>query len=249
MAGLLSRLLRLLATLAIGMGAIHAEEPLKVLYNERPPYMVAKDGEVTGLTADAAAYALRKAGIPFQWVEIPSARQLFMLQENQGRLAALGWYRNPERERFAKFSNALYQDRQIAVLARSDNSRVASADSLPRLLEDRGLTLLVKAGYSYGRFLDEQIAKSRPRIMRVTVENLSMIRMVGARRADYMFISPEEAEASLPRSGVPPGDLRLNTLADMPAGEKRYLMFSLMVDDETIRRINHHLDEYRALHR
>lgn len=248
MTGFIHRVL-LPALLALGTAGARDAEPLKVLYNERPPYMVAKDGEVTGLTADAAAYALRKAGIPFQWVEIPSARQLFMLQENQERLAALGWYRNPERERFAKFSTPLYQDRQIAVLARKDNTKVAAVDSVAHLLGDRQLTLLAKAGYSYGRFLDEQIAAFQPQVMRVTVENLSMIRMVGARRADYMFIAPEEADATLPHSGVPPSAFRLITLPDMPAGEKRHLMFSLRVDDETIRRINHYLDEYHALHR
>lgn len=247
MAGLIHRILRLFAALAMVGGAIHGEEPLKILYNERPPYMVARGREVTGLTADAAVYALRKAGVPYQWVEIPSARQLFMLQENKERLAALGWYRNPERERFAKFSSHLYTDRQIAVLARMDNTKVAAADSVADLLGNRDITLLAKSGYSYGRFLDEQIAKLEPRITRVTVENLSMIRMIGARRADYMFIAPEEAEATLDQSGVPPRDLRLITFPDMPPGEFRYLMFSLKVDDETIRRINRHLDDYHLL--
>ncbi len=247
MAGIIRRTLTLLAFLAAGVGAVHGEEPLKILYNERQPYMAARGQEVTGLTADAAVYALRKAGVPYQWVEIPSARQLFMLQENKEPLAALGWYRNPERERFAKFSNHLYRDRQIAVLARVDNAKVAAAASVADLLGDRRITLLAKAGYSYGRFLDEWIAKLEPKVMRVTVENLSMIRMIGARRADYMFIAPEEAEATLAQSGVPPRDLRLITLPDMPPGEYRYLMFSQRVDDETIRRISHYLDEYHLL--
>lgn len=249
MAGSIHKRLRNLVALLAMTGAMCAEEPLKVLYNERPPYMVARGSEVTGLTADAATYALRKAGIPYQWVEIPSARQLFMLQENKERLAALGWYRNPERERFAKFSSHLYVDRQIAVLARTDNTKVAAADSVAELLGSDDITLLAKSGYSYGRFLDEQIAKLEPRIMRVTVENLSMIRMIGARRADYMFIAPEEAEAAFPHAGVPPRDLRLITLPDMPHGEFRHLMFSLRVDDETIRRINRYLEEYHALQR
>ncbi len=249
MTGFTHRILRLVAALAMIGGAIRAEEPLKILYNERPPYMVARGREVTGLTADAATYALRKAGVPYEWVEIPSARQLFMLQENKERLAALGWYRNPERERFAKFSSHLYMDRQIAVLARTDNTKLAGIDSVAGLLGNREVTLLAKSGYSYGRFLDEQIAKLEPRIMRVTVENLSMIRMIGARRADYMFISPEEAEATLANSGVPPRNLRLITLPDMPRGEFRHLMFSQCVDDETIRRINRYLDEYHVLQR
>ena len=32
----------------------------------------------------------------------------------------------------------------------------------------------------------------------------------------------------------------------MPRGEKRHLMFSMLVDDETIRLIDKYIDEYRA---
>jgi ABC-type amino acid transport substrate-binding protein len=247
MARFAHQVLCIFAALAICGGPSRGEEPLKILYNERPPYMVAHGKEVKGLTADAAVYAFNKAGIPYQWVEIPSSRQLFMLQENKEKLAALGWFRNPERERFAKVSSHLYMDRQIAVLARTDNAKVAGARSVTGLLGNSDLTLLAKSGYSYGRFLDEQIAKLEPRIMRVTVENLSMIRMIGARRADYMFIAPEEAGATIEHSGVPPKDLRLITFPDMPPGEFRYLLFSQRVDDETIRRINRYLDEYHSL--
>jgi hypothetical protein len=85
-----------------------------------------------------------------------------------------------------------------------------------------------------------------PVTMRVTVENLSMIRMIHAKRADYMFISPEEAEVAIRLSSVPPRELKLITHPDMPHGEKRYLMFSLKVEDETIHRINQYIDEYQA---
>jgi polar amino acid transport system substrate-binding protein len=229
--------------------ATHAlgTEPLLLLYNTRAPYMSpAADGGVTGLTADVAAYALRRARVPFKWVEVPSARQVFMIKENQIEVAGLGWYKNPERETFAKFSTALYQDKQIVVLARKDNPKFASIRTVEQLLSDRELTLLAKVGYSYGQFLDGQIAKLRPKTIAVTVENLNMIQMIDARRADYMFISPEEASVAIPLTGVRSADLQLLTPGDMPRGEKRYLMFSRMVSDETIKLIDTYIDEYNA---
>lgn len=224
-----------------------AEEPLQVFYNERPPYQVTSvTGTVSGLTADPVAYALQKAGIAFTWVPMPPARQLLKLQENHGRAAAVGWFRNPEREAFAKFSEPIYQDRQIAVLARMDNPRVARARSTGELLSDRDLTLLVKLGYSYGKELDARIARQGTRTVPVTVENLSMVQMIHARRADCMFIAPEEADSAIRLAGITAADLRLRTFPDMPQGEKRYLLFSLQMEDDSIHRINRYLAEFRA---
>jgi len=235
------------ALLLAAARALAAEEPLQVFYNERPPYMVQDaEGRVTGLTADPTAYALKKAGVVHTWVAMPSARQLLKIQENRARLAAIGWYKNAEREKFAKFSEPIYQDRQIAVLARLDNRRVAEARSVEELLSIPGLTLLRKYGYSYGRELDERIARRSPATVQVTVENLNMIQMLHARRADWMFIAPEEASSAIRLAGVPASEVQTRTFPDMPPGEKRYLLFSAQVDDETIRRINRYLSEYRT---
>ena len=234
-------LLFLLTSIAFG------EEPLQILYTARAPYMAPNaSGEVTGLTADPTAYALKKARIPFKWVEVPSARQIVMIKENKARLAGLGWYKNPEREGFAKFSTPLYQDKQIAVLARKDNQKIALAKTVEQLLSNKDIVLLAKSGYSYGKFLDERIAQHQPSISLVTVENLSMILMIDACRADYMFISPEEADVAINMAKVHPEDLQLVTLPDMPPGEKRYLMFSKLVDDDTIKLISKYMDEYTS---
>jgi polar amino acid transport system substrate-binding protein len=228
-------------------GFAPGKEPLQVYYNERPPYLVPHaDGSVSGLTADPAAYALRRAGIAFTWVAMPSSRQLLKLQENHARLAAVGWFKNPERESFAKFSEPLYQDRQIVALARQDNAQVSQARTLEDLLRNQELTLLKKSGYSYGKQLDEGIARWAPSSIQVTVENISMIQMIHARRADYLFIAPEEAESAIRWAGVPAAEVQTKAFPDMPPGEKRYLLFSGLVDEETIRRINKYISEYRA---
>jgi uncharacterized protein (TIGR02285 family) len=222
-----------------------AEEPLLVFYNERPPYLVpGAGGVVTGLTADPTAYALQKARIPFKWVAMPSARQIYLLQENHARLGAVGWFKNSEREKFAKFSTVLYQDKQTVVLARSDNRKIAAIKSVEELLSDRSLKLLRKFGYSYGQDLDAQIVRRAPVSLQVTVENVNMIQMIQVRRADYMFIAPEEAGRAIALAGLRVADFQTRTLPDMPHGEKRYLLFSRLVDDDTIKLINKYIDEY-----
>jgi polar amino acid transport system substrate-binding protein len=233
------------ACLVLPLCLAFAEEPLPVFYNERPPYLVSgTGGEVTGLTADPTAYALRKARIPFKWVAMPSARQIYLLQENQAKLSAVGWFKNPEREKFAKFSTALYQDKQTVVLARSDNRKIAAIRSVEELLSDRSLKLLRKFGYSYGQDLDERIIRLAPVSLQVTVENVNMIQMIQVRRADYMFIAPEEAGRAIALAGLRSADFHTRTLPDMPHGEKRYLLFSQLVDDDTIRLVNKYIDEY-----
>lgn len=242
---LLSALLIFLAAFS----AVKAEEPLIVMFNTRPPYMSPDgSGGVTGLTAGVAAYALKKAGIACYWKEVPSQRQLYMIQHEGGRLAAVGWFKNPEREAFAKYSHVLYTDKTLVLLSRADNSRVTQHHTLQTLLSDRSLLILTKAGYSYGPYADAVINRLHRRKHLSTAENIEMIRMIWMGHSDCMLIAPEEAGPAIAAAGLPEGDFRKNALIDMPPGEHRYLIYSRQVDDETIRRIDLYIDEYHRLH-
>ncbi|SFV17391.1 hypothetical protein [Pseudoduganella namucuonensis] len=101
-------------------GASLAEDGITVYYNDRPPYlMLGKDGSVHGLTATPALQAFQAAGIATIWQRAPTNRQLVLLQEG-GRRCAVGWFRNAARERFARFSKAIYRDLPPVALARAD---------------------------------------------------------------------------------------------------------------------------------
>lgn len=65
-----------------------------------------------------------------------------------------------------------------------------------------------------------------------------MIRMIMANRADFMFISEEEAAYSIEQAGFAPNELQLIHVRDMPEGEKRYLMCNKNVPDEVIEKLN-----------
>lgn len=140
-----------LALLVLRVAALPAEESISLHYNERPPYLVSgADGQATGLTAEPAAAAFRRAGIPYAWVQTPALRQLKLLRENTGRDCLVGWFKTAERERYARYTLPTYRDRRIIALTGAGNSRLAEGGRLDAWLADPELTLLVKDGYSYG---------------------------------------------------------------------------------------------------
>ncbi len=74
----------------------------------------------------------------------------------------IGWFKKPEREQFARFTEVLYQDRPSIVISRKANNAIAQYGDVSNLLQDNTIKLLVKDSFSYGTYIDEQIAKYHP---------------------------------------------------------------------------------------
>ena len=215
-----------------------ADEALTIYYNERPPYLVtATDGSgVGGLTATPAGRAVHLAGLQVRWSKLPSNRQLAVIKDNKEIACAIGWFRNAEREAYAKFSHPLYQDRPTVALARGGFQ--PQAERLADELREHRPMVLLKDGFSYGPFIDGLMKQLRPPTMSTTVENWQMVRMIAAQRADFMYVSEEEAGYFIDQAGMAPGDVKIVRFADMPAGERRHLMCTRLMPDEWLARIN-----------
>lgn len=215
-----------------------AEDAVTLLYNERPPYIVRQpDGSAAGLTATIAANAFKAAGIPVRWREVPSNRQIVLIQENLGNDCAIGWFKNAEREKFAKFTMPLYRDMPTVLLANRDFA-VPPRATLRTLLARDDVRVLVKDRYSYGRYIDDLLAALKPHLVITSNENTGMVAMIKARRADFMFVAEEEANYLVSQAGAQPGDFKLVRTSDMPQGELRHLMCSKRVGDDVLARIN-----------
>ena len=213
------------------MGVATAQT-LTLHYQDRPPYSSrADDGRVSGLVATPAERALNAAGIPFRWALTPSQLQLTLFESGKGPLCGVGCFRTPEREAKGRFSRALYRDRPLAALMR-DAVALPQPLRVDALLADPRRRLLVKEGYSYGPALDEAIAGAASRPERTSVDPLQMARMLLAARADWMIVSPEEAETLLA-----PG-LRLVEFADVSPGPTRHLYCSADLPDDWLVRID-----------
>jgi polar amino acid transport system substrate-binding protein len=211
---------------------------IKLHYNQRVPYASATENGVEGLTAIPAALAFKNSGIPFQWENTPIKRQMKMIEDNEGCDCLLGRFKTAGREKLAKFTHPIYQDKPQIALARADNDKLQNNVSVDSVLSNQQLKLEVKEGYSYGVVLDEKIARYQPNIDKTTNENILSLKKIHSKRMDYFFIAQEEADGLIESSGIPKNDFKYITFSDITEGEKRYIMCSLKVSDEIITKLN-----------
>ncbi len=211
-------------------------ERITLHFNERPPYLVAAaDGSATGLSATPARQAFAAAGIAVRWAQTPTTRQLSVIRDNEGLDCAIGWFRKPDREAFAKFSKPIYRDRPTVVLA---HAAFVPERRLADLLRRPGVTVLVKDNYSYGAMIDALLAEKRAFVLSTTAENQQMLRMVAERRVDMMFAAEEEAQYLVGQAGAAARGVQMLRLEDVPMGERRHLMCSKRVPDALLERLN-----------
>ncbi len=213
-------------------------------YHERPPYYITGSLDVYGLCVDPVKFAFKKAGIALSWEKTPANRQLDIIRSNRSNDCIIGWFKNIEREKYARFSHYIYQDLPAIALARSDNNNILSNQTLEEILSNPDLVLLKKRGYSYGNFIDTKISKLNPNQVITSAKNIGMLEMIYSKRADYFFISKEEALNLTVSSGLSDRLFKFIHFSDMPQGNKRYLLFSHKVDEQVIEKINTTLKHY-----
>jgi polar amino acid transport system substrate-binding protein len=219
---------------------VNAENPIQLYYYDRAPYAITDtQGEVSGLCATPAANAFKQAGIPFQWKKMPFKRQLATLKHNKKMACGIGWFKKPERESFARFTNSIYQDKPAVTISKKDNNALGRHRDLISLFKDKKVKLLVKDGFSYGAYVDDLINDYDPAIVSVvTSTNVQMLQMILSGRADYFFISEEEADHIILSAGYETSQFQLKHFADMPAGNRRYIACSQQVSPEIVDLLN-----------
>ena len=208
-------------------------------FNERPPSVFFKEGRLLGLVGSPIEAAFRAADIQYTLALTPIARQLLIIKSNTGLdCLASGAFKNEEREAQGKFTEPIYRDKARIALTSARNTKVKDDGTIESVLGDKTIRLLVKQGYSYGKVIDDLIKKLQPKKTTVAVENISMVKMILADRADLMFISLEEAEGVIDASGIDAGDVRKIHFSNAPRGEYRYIFCSKRVPDEIINKLN-----------
>ena len=219
---------------------VNAQSPIQLYYFDRSPYAVTDNqGEVSGLCATPAANAFKQAGIPFQWKKMPFKRQLVTIKHNKKMACGIGWFKNPEREEFARFTDEIYQDKPAITISKKGNQALAQHSDLKALLSNKKVKLLVKDAFSYGTYIDGLIKKYDPETVVVaTSTNIQMLQMILAGRADYYFTSEEEAEHIIMNAGYEVSQFQLQHYSDMPAGNRRYITCSQQVSPEIIDLLN-----------
>lgn len=211
---------------------------LEIVFEERIPYVEKNKLSLKGLVATPAINALNEAKINYTLEEKPSKRHLYEIKANKKPICALGWFKNPDREKFAKFTQALYQDASLGIIARNDRAKEFVDITIDDLLKKK-YEVLTKASYSYGKFLDDKLIQYNTNKKEVYANNKKMLLLIERKRADFMFISKEEADLLFTKNNYK--NISFYKISGMPEGNKRYLICSKKVDDKIINQINQYL--------
>lgn len=214
------------------------DSQLRIHYHIRPPFIDFKDSKVVGLTGALAVRIFEDAKIPFVLLETPASRQLKVMELSKGFDCAVGWFKTPERETYAQFSEPIYHDKPQVALTQADNKVLKQSIKLEDLFKNSELSLLVKDNYSYGPVIDQMIKELHPKVLSTSNESAQMIEMVRQKRVDYMLITQEEAEDVI-KEEKPKSSLKKVTLTNAPVGEFRHIICSKKVPADVMKTLNH----------
>jgi uncharacterized protein (TIGR02285 family) len=224
---------------AIGFGSsVVADDAIEIIYESRPPYVQSGSDGLEGFVATPLMGALKDSKVAYEIKEKPSKRHLHEIEANQKEICAVGWFKNPDREKFANFTDPLYQDKPMGILARK--AQMQKDLTLDALFANSSLSVLTKASYSYGALIDEKLKNSALKKREVNSDNIKMLALIEKKRADFMFISFEEASYLLQDQKVSVS-LEFVPLVGMPEGNKRYLICSKKVPQEKLDAISKHI--------
>ncbi|MDE1461628.1 transporter substrate-binding domain-containing protein [Spartinivicinus poritis] len=211
------------------------EHYIRIYYHERTPYYKIEDNRLTGIVGSKAQQILEKSKVPYRLLNIPAARQIEEVKLNKKHICAVGWFKNKERELFAKYTMPIYQDKPAVLVTTKNQLNVLNKKNIDNLLSDQSLYIGIKIGYSYGGFIDKKISQHNPKKLRMSQDNLGMMEMLKANRFNYFIVAEEEAEELVLANK---GSFVIHKLSDLPPGSKRYFMCSKMVDNSIIDKIN-----------
>lgn len=220
---------------------------LEVLYFERPPYYVTKHDNPSGFLLERALSVMQKAGISVRTRSLPVKRILNIVKDGQENVVTVGWFKNDERLGWAKFSRWLYQDQPLVALHTRDSKLGLGGEStVDALLSNPQLCLGLLDGFSYGVAVDEKIRTFNPTKFILSGDQVQLIKMLSAKRVDYILVAPEEVSYLLAGANLKEKNFSFTLLTDMPEGNYRYLMYSRAVSNDVIQRIDEAIERSQS---
>lgn len=234
------RIVLFLAILACCANAFSKGPTITIYYFERMPFYGQLETDDEGILLTITRDVLETAGISYRFAKLPVSR-IFDTVREDAYACFPGVFRNPEREALYRFTNLpIYQDTPPHyVIRKSDIPSFAGIRTIKDLLTS-GKTLGLAEKYSYGSWVDKNVAEYRPKSVTVNFgeDQKSFYRMLAAGRFDYFFSSVEEANYLINSSPENDGVFSVKELQDAPAGDVRWIIFNKDLPPELLDRIN-----------
>lgn len=141
----------LLFILSIISSVSHART-LRLVTLEYPPYEYTEDGKLKGLAVEVIKRTFKEMKQPITIEVLPWARAMRYIKDGT-RDAVFTAFKNPQRERFADFSNQVLMQQAVSLFVRKD-SQIEYDGDLKKLNQ---YSLGVVRKISYGLILDSAI--------------------------------------------------------------------------------------------
>ncbi len=223
-------------------------EPLKIAYNERPPYHYSEKGSPVpkGFVADIVIRAVKNAGIEAEYFSMGSTR---IMAEMKGGvpLCSFGWFRNKERLQYANFTHGLWQDEPFVVVVKKEKEKVfRNYRTLADLFRDNELLFGTRMGTSYGDYIDNLRLGAKIRVVEPVNTQSNMVKMLAANRFDFMILLSIEVRPLFQEARIDKNNYAMIGYPDIPKGGKRRIMCSKRVPDEVIQRLNSSISKFVA---
>ncbi|MBU1342240.1 MAG: transporter substrate-binding domain-containing protein [Proteobacteria bacterium] len=214
-------------------------QSLTVLYFKRPPYYDTVNNLPDGFLVELTRRIFEKADIAPTFIEVPPSRIMHYIKDPNKKVCSIGWFKNKEREEFAKFSEPIYQNKPLVVLTtRSKQHLLEQHATIKDVFSDRSLILAAIDSFSYGAIMDKWINNYAPNVHEISSDQSLLPRLIISNRASYMLVAPEEISMMLQQATLDETLFVSITKPDIPAGNKRYLIFSKRVENSLIEDIN-----------
>lgn len=223
-----------------------AGEEMDVLCIEKPPYYSSDSrGRIKGFLVDRAEKLFRQAGITPRLRSASSAQVLEAMRAPEPS-CSLGWFKTPERERFARFTLPIHTDHPLELLARASDAPLFQGLSTLAEVAASGRFVPGRiAGHSNGETVDAILAPLDSRTVFIQAEEAQLFRMLREGRFDFILTAPEETGHTLALLGMSPDDFLVLPLSDVPRGNTRHIMCSRSVPPEVIRRLDTAISDFR----
>ena len=225
--------------------ALSATDVITVYYFQRQPYYsTLDDGDVSGFLLEITKLFLDEADISYHFEEC-AVKRILVNVETEKQTCSVGWFKNEERKKKYKFTDPIYQNKpMIAIVNKAKRNLLSGSPDIDQILNSE-LELIVIDGFSYGDYIDINIRKHNPEVIKAMESPENIINMIALGRADYTFLAPEEAGWIINNDEYLTENLDIVKIEGAPEGNFRYLLFNNDTDpsliekiDETIRKIS-----------
>ncbi|MCG9682032.1 transporter substrate-binding domain-containing protein [Vibrio sp. Isolate23] len=186
---------------------------------EYPPYIEMQGQQVSGVAVELVRYVFHQLETPVNITVLPWARALTLVKRGRadGIFTA---FKNPEREKFADFSENVLFVQNISLMA------LKGSDYKPKEVlagDVSKIALCVVNGVSYGKRMDEKIAKGGFRLIFQRNSTEECAHLVRTKRADIWVNNEFGARSILVREGL---DNDIEILSPPIEATPSYIAFS-----------------------